>query len=903
MQRLFMALVLAVMFAVAGLIAAPLFIDIDSYKNKLLETVKLSTGLDAKINGDAKITFFPSPKITVHNISIENKAKGTSNVAIIKVDSIDVRSSFYSIFSGSIDIKDITLIHPVIEIERLADGTTNWQTLQKDLESSALKQNIDFPDNISIKNGTIAYNEKQKRVAIDYISANVESASAIGPFYMQGNFSSDAIVVKFDGTIGKLEEGSRSYFNLSSDSLTLRMDGIYDTTKGGSIYGDIEGKTTNLSAVTELLFDNSGVFSSVKSKEELSLEGKFNISSKIARFRQVTIKSGSINGKADVDALFSPNAGGPLQWDMNVLFSNINIDKLTELPTAEKKSKTGVIDYYASSLSEQGIANYNFDISRNLSAQVDFTIDNMTYNKQEIKNLKIDADIFSGKAAIHKFGADLPGNSSVELTGNIEHNGTRPLLRGQINASGEKFREVVNWIFPNSEFIPENKMKEFSFTSNIKMTPHKINLSDLYASFDESLITGNVLIRPKSTIPVITANISIDRLDMDSYGFTYFIQNKVKTFGKNITNQNLATSWLKTLNMKYDVNIDSRDIRFNGFDLKSASTSFVLQQGIFKIQKFLVSSKDISLNAVSLINLNTANPTIEIVAKSNNFDTSIIRQKSVVEAANDNEKWTWSTKPFDLMGIDRFNGNFKLSFRNLKHDNLLARNLVINATLAKKVLSFSKFNGKLYGGKFDINGSVGVDQLNPSMGISIALSNVDIKGLMSNIYNSDYEDINGTLYLSGIVRTFGKNPNKWINELELEGKIAAKSVIINSFDLDNIILKSRKLYSVIDMDEIVKKSIESGSTKFDSINGKINAGRGIMQVRDLNLRNKFSRGILAGNMSLKTFETKSIAKISFWPERGKKVTLKVNFDGAIDNLKRQIDTADLEQYITDKGGK
>ena len=57
------------------------------------------------------------------------------------------------------------------------------------------------------------------------------------------------------------------------------------------------------------------------------------------------------------------------------------------------------------------------------------------------------------------------------------------------------------------------------------------------------------------------------------------------------------------------------------------------------------------------------------------------------------------------------------------------------------------------------------------------------------------------------------------------------------------------------------------------------------------------------SVSLKNFDTKAIAKISFWPETNKKVTLKLNFEGDIENIDRKIDTAELERYITDKGGR
>jgi hypothetical protein len=898
LQRLFMSLVLLVMIAIAGLIAAPLLLDLEQYKKELAYTIEDSTGLKPDISGTISVSFFPTPTVEVSNVSIKNIENATS-ANIIHVESISVNSSFQALLTGSVDIKNINLVRPVIELEVMKDGTQNWEMIKQALKRRNVSEGSKFPEQIEIQNGTLSYRAKGKKSTIDYISSDIRAAGANGPFSMEGNFSSNTNTVKFEGDIDELTEGAAADFLLSSDSFSILLTGNYKGGKEPKIEGKLDGKVTNLGKLIEVLFDNSSVFAKIKSNEKLDLSGRFSFSKQIASFNNITIDSDSIKGNAGIDALLGEeNIYEDLQWDVNVGFNKIDFDKLLTDTSIKNQDETE-IDYYASSLTSTSISDYKFDIPSSLSAIFNFKIDEITYNNDKIKNLRIDTDIYNGKAIIHEISADIPGDSSFKITGHVEHNGTRPLLKGNVELVGNNMRQTLVWLKEDASFIPQNSLQEYIISFGLKMTPQKIDISDAQISVDKSLIKSNIAIRPVSNPPVIKADLTIDKLNLDKYNLTDKVSEITANFFTKLSSKNLETSWLKMFGTKFDLSVEASDLVFNNHKLDNSVVSLAISRGIFNLKNLILDSPNASLDSLLYIDLLRSKPLMNISAKSEGFDTSFIFGKDQTETTA--QEFKWSNEPFKFMGIGRFNGILQASFKSLKHNDIELKNLFFKGQNQNQIFSIEKANTELYGGKLILKGNFGISENNPSMGISLAGSNIDINPLLKTVNNNS--GTKGKLYFTGTIKAFGNTPLKWISNLEIDADVKARKLAFNKFDLNKIITSSRDVYSVIDMNTIVKNASSEGTTIFDNVEGKITSEKGILKASGFKVSNRLSRGAFAGNLSLANFSLNGIGKIGYRPERGKNVNLNIILKGNFNNIEKTIDTAELENYITSKGSR
>ena len=113
-------------FLVLGALIAPSFIDWNSYKGELTHQIKKLTGRELSINGDIRVNLLPAPSLSAQDLALANPEGATAN-QIINLKSAEVRVALGPLLSGKIKVETINLVEPVINLERMADGTKNWR--------------------------------------------------------------------------------------------------------------------------------------------------------------------------------------------------------------------------------------------------------------------------------------------------------------------------------------------------------------------------------------------------------------------------------------------------------------------------------------------------------------------------------------------------------------------------------------------------------------------------------------------------------------------------------------------------------------------------------------------------------------------------------------------------------
>lgn len=904
-QRLITYIIGTVALLAVGLYATPFFIDLNKYKDNFSSIVKNFTSLEPIIAGDVHVSFFPSLTIEIGMVSIPN-AEGTANQDILSADSIVAKFSLLSIINGKFDPTSITLIRPRLELEQMESGEKNWVKIFERNDKSSPTAPLAKPVNITINNGIISYRMANTKTSVEYISGTLEIDSIEGPFEFSGQFLQGGTIVKFDGNMGKLTDNSEANLNVYTDFFNFDMKGKYRQGANFDIRGDTHLAIKDLSKFVDSFLSENSVLAKIKSNEPVDIKGKFLTSNEITSFNNLSIVSDSVKGRGNVDMLYSNKKDNGVQWDISLDIEKINTDTLR---ADKNKSVTDVINYYTAGMDEINLSSYKFDIPADISALFYLSVHEIIYNGDKAENILIDTDIFNGKVIVHSFAAQLPGNSKIEFVGNVDNNGTRPLLTGKIRAYGDNLRTVINWLYPEYSFIPEGELKEFLFSCELNATPRKITISNIYGSVDKSLLNASVFIRPSDNIPSIKADITLDRVDFDRYHATSQIDMLAKDAIAGAKDSKVDSSWLKLFNYKLALSINASDLVYNGNNIKNISTSIVAVKGIMNIQNISVDSDLLDARGKIMVDFHQDDmPIINIDLTSRFFDTSafIIKHEDAASQHAGSAEVTsiWSRQPFNLMGIDRFTGTLNFSSDRFKHNTAILNKIKIVGDLKKSIFAIKEFTCQIgtYG-KIGIKGNFGVSSEAPSMGISVTTSAINIPDLLQFI-GSNETNVYGQIYSVLVLKTFGLSPFEWINELKVNAKIAMRNVQITGVDIPMIIEKSRNLYSVIDMDSVVSIAMKEGTTTFSSIDGSISTDKSILQTKDLALSTDKSRGIFAGNISLHNLKVKGIAQLKYLPEVNKKVTLTVNLDGTIpNNVSYKLDSTNLAQYITGKATK
>ena len=112
-----------------GLSAVPFFVDSNQLKNLII--AQLESRLQRKITAkEAVVRIFTGPGIELREVTIADDP-GFSKAPFIMVESLVVKAGILPLLRGKIEISDLRITHPVIELIQNREGLWNYSSLMK----------------------------------------------------------------------------------------------------------------------------------------------------------------------------------------------------------------------------------------------------------------------------------------------------------------------------------------------------------------------------------------------------------------------------------------------------------------------------------------------------------------------------------------------------------------------------------------------------------------------------------------------------------------------------------------------------------------------------------------------------------------------------------------------------
>ncbi|MDQ6986638.1 MAG: AsmA family protein, partial [Mariprofundaceae bacterium] len=109
------------------LIAAPFFIDANQYKSLIVDQAEKATGRQIEI-GELKASLFPWVGVRIDGVKIANP-RGFAEGDFLTVKSLDVQVALLPLLGGNYQIERFVLDTPKLQLQRAADGFSNWEDL------------------------------------------------------------------------------------------------------------------------------------------------------------------------------------------------------------------------------------------------------------------------------------------------------------------------------------------------------------------------------------------------------------------------------------------------------------------------------------------------------------------------------------------------------------------------------------------------------------------------------------------------------------------------------------------------------------------------------------------------------------------------------------------------------
>jgi AsmA protein len=163
-KRLGIAIATVVLASFAALGAMALLIPTDTVREATKAEIRNVTGLDLVLRGDVAVSLFPTGSVSFGNVTLGDDSK-----PVLAADRLTARLRFFPLFAGRVEIADVSLVHPRINVTFDRDGHSNWAGLV-DALARALGPKANRPVNASsfteirITHGTIAIDDAARGI-------------------------------------------------------------------------------------------------------------------------------------------------------------------------------------------------------------------------------------------------------------------------------------------------------------------------------------------------------------------------------------------------------------------------------------------------------------------------------------------------------------------------------------------------------------------------------------------------------------------------------------------------------------------------------------------------------------------------------------------------------------------
>ena len=126
--RLFLGLAVLAILLVGGIFLALNLIDPNDYKDKIQSLALEKTGRELSIDGDIGLSYFPWAGLSLGSMAMANP-DGFGESAFVQIDSAQVKVKLLPLLKKSVEVNTVELKGLNLDLQRAADGTTNWDDL------------------------------------------------------------------------------------------------------------------------------------------------------------------------------------------------------------------------------------------------------------------------------------------------------------------------------------------------------------------------------------------------------------------------------------------------------------------------------------------------------------------------------------------------------------------------------------------------------------------------------------------------------------------------------------------------------------------------------------------------------------------------------------------------------
>ncbi|MDD9876912.1 MAG: AsmA family protein [Magnetovibrio sp.] len=538
MKKLFGFLAGLIVLLAAAVVVGPNVVNWNDYKGEIAQQVRDLTGRELTINGDIRIAVLPAPALVASDIALANPDGASArNMATLK--SVEVRVALGPLLGGKVKIETVTLIDPVVNLERLPDGSANWEFAPADSAKNGAKPApAGVPaeaggtapppialDNLTVANGTLVYRDAVTGTTerITGLNTRIAAASLKGPLETKGSATVRGIPLSFDVNIGEIIHGRTVPVSLQLGSaaakLTVQATGtVLDLEENPRFKGQMKVEGGDLAS---LLGQLGGSAPAGIAGRPVGFEGDLTASAKDVEIKNLNVTLGDVRAGGDLRVEIGTKLRVGSRIEIKKLDADALIDGAAGPAAAAGAPKPGQADAKKSGAGTpakpaEAAGPLRFELPKNVEGSLILSVDAIAYRDGVIRDVLVNADINDGAVTVSQASAQFPGGSDFAVAATLTTPGGVPTVGGELETTVSDMRGVLSWLDVELPAIPRDRLRKFSLQSSFAGTPDQVQATGLDLRFDSSRLTGGVTVALRKRL-AFGADLVLDRFNLDAY--------------------------------------------------------------------------------------------------------------------------------------------------------------------------------------------------------------------------------------------------------------------------------------------------------------------------------------------------------------------------------------------------
>ena len=882
MKRL-LVVISILLFLFAGLwTVGSLLVDERAYSERLYQQILDATGYKAEAK-DVSVSLFPSPAITFHHFSVANPPHATGQ-HFLQAEKLVAVLDVASLLGREVQVGEVRLVYPQLELERLSDGEVNWAFVHDPAALEGVSLSL---AQAVIQEGRIRYKDRLSGQNRELSDVNGELEHSAGGYSRwNGVFQFQGATVSVEGN-AQMEHLSSLHDFAMRGEMSLRQQENYLHLKGRA---GQEHALLHYDGQVSLKMREAGPWIQrlvMGRKQEVSPDVSalpVDVTSSLAvnkgrwQFSDLEVAVGESKGKGTA----SYDSRRDSQLLVDVAFDQAVVQQsMLEAALSDREMVTSL---------------WNMLFPRALKGALQFTMGQLGLGQMDARQVRMYALLNQGELVVTG-SCELAGKARLVASGivkrdpegNVHFDGNMELLGKRLSAFASPFGPRIMALAKDYDGAFRVKANLFLSQAHSIISELKFRAGALRAAGSATFLEDS---QYDAEISLRMSGMKLDPL------LDLVAPERVKAGKTEFEDALVRIPWLDDFSSTLAVRLSLQDSHLLGKNGVSARLNLGLAPGWLQLSNSHLAWGDVTYKGSLLFDQTDKEMSvINIDLQMNRLDLAPLvaahLRKVPVEGGYRGQ--VWSQDNFDFSALKGYDATIRLNIDQLQHPDYPMQNALLIAEGQHGAWNVEQFRAALWGGAAEFKGKLDITSV-PRFSSSFSMQSVHPDRVLNAL--AGHRNFAGQMNLSGQVSMSGLNAHNWIRNMTGNIVLRGRDIAVKGFDVAALVQAVPAVRSVAGLVNTVRTVLLRSRTVFSVVEGSFYIEKGILKTHGLNLRSHHATGKVTGEIDLTRWMIDAGIEFALITlTRAEYPSLGIVFRDSLDAPEVTLDTRSLEAYV------